>query len=317
MTRWLVLAVVTALAAPAHAQSVEAETLFVEGEKAMAAGQLDKACEAFAASNRLEARAGTLINLGLCEEKRERFASAWIAFREALTRVKDPVKKQVATERAAAVEARMSYLTIELPDASKVDGLVVKRDGQPVDIALFGRAIPIDGGKHVVVASAPGRKTWQGEVMIAKERDKSTVLIPALAPESSGAAGASIPVVTPHEETMSGPNRHRGLVITFGVVAAAGLGTGIWGSLTARGFDRDASALCPDRSMPCADADRANALLDRRDTRALIANIGYGIAAAGAIGAGIAWFTGRTSTSVDVAVLPSRDGANIVVGVNF
>lgn len=311
-----IAAISLALSSTAHAQSVEAETLFVEGEKAMAAGQLDKACEAFAASNRLEARAGTLINLGLCEEKRERFASAWIAFREALTRVKDPVKKQVATEHAGAVEAKLSYLTIELPDASKVDGLAVTRDGQALDAALFGRAIPIDGGKHTVVARAPGKKPWTGDVMIAKTRDKSTVLIPALEAES-GTSTVIAPIPPPEPAKPGGGNRHKTLAITFGLVGAAGLGAAIFGSVTARGFDRDASKLCPDLSMPCADAMEANRLLDRRDARALIANVGYGVTAVGLVAAGIAWFVGRPSSRADVAVLPTRDGANITVRVGF
>ncbi len=303
-----ILVVLAALGAPARAQSVEAETLFVEGEKLMAAGQIDKACDAFAASNRLEARAGTLINLGLCEEKRQRFASAWIAFREALTRVKDPVKKQVATERAAAVEARLSYLTIELP-YPKIDALTITRDNQPVDPALFGRAIPIDGGQHSVVASAPGRVRWTGSVQIANERDKTTVLVPQLAEDTGPVA---VPVA-PHDAG----NRHRGMALTFGVVGLAALGVGIWGSVTSRSLDRDANELCPDLSMPCVMASEANRLLDRRDTRALIANIGYGVAAAGAIAATVAWLTGRSSSNADVAVVPTRDGANITVRVGF
>jgi len=307
-----IAAISLALAPVAHAQSVEAETLFVDGEKLMTAGQYDKACEAFAASNRLEARAGTLINLGLCEEKREHFASAWIAFREALTRVKDPVKKQVAIERAAAVEAKLSYLTIELPDASKVDGLAVTRDGQPVDRALFGRAIPVDGGKHSVVARAPGRKAWTGDVMIANARDKSTVLVPALTID--GVAAPVRPTARDVPDTS-----HHGIAIVFGTIGVAGLGVGIWGALSARGLNRDASDLCPDLSMPCADAMRANQLLDKRDTRAMIATVGFGLAAAGAIAATIAILTGHSSDpDADiVTVTPSREGATLGVRFGF
>jgi hypothetical protein len=288
---------------PAHAQSVEAETLFAEGEKLMAAGKLGEACDAFAASNRIEARAGTLINLGLCQEKREKFASAWIAFRDALTRVKDPVKKQFATEHAAALEARFSSLTIELP-TGKVDGLVVTRDGQPVDAALFGRAIPVDGGKHTVVANAPGRKTWTGDVQIANERDRSTVLIPALVLDASVPAR---PVREVPDKT------HHTAALIFGSIGAAGLGFGIYGAVTARGFDHDAKDLCPDQSMPCAMASRANQLLDKRDTRALVANIGFGVAAAGAIAATIAILTGHASPDSDIAVTPRGDGATVQV----
>jgi len=45
-------------------------------------------CEAFDASNRLEPRAGTLIALGDCREKNQQLASAWSAYKDALTRVR-------------------------------------------------------------------------------------------------------------------------------------------------------------------------------------------------------------------------------------
>ena len=313
MIRALLSIALLAIATPAVAQSVEAETLFVEGEKQMAAGQYAAACEAFAASNRLEARAGTLINLGLCEEKRERYASAWIAFREALTRVKDPVKKQVATEHAAAVEARLSYLTIELPLASKVEGMVVLRDGQPVDAALFGRAIPVDGGAHTVSARAPGKAEWTRDVIIATERERSIVTIPVLGGETSAPV---LPVASPVREHRTG-NRHTGLTLAFGAVGLIGLGTGIVAGVLARGSDRDAAALCPDLDTPCTMAERANDLLDRRDRYAVVANVGYGLAAAGVIAAGISWFTGRVPSPANVAVVPTREGANITVRVTF
>lgn len=298
-----------ALGAPARAQSVEAETLFVEGEKLMAAGNYDKACDAFAASNRLEARAGTLINLGLCEEKRERYASAWIAFRESLTRVKDPVKKQVADERIAAIEEKLSYLTIGLADGAKVDGLVVSRDGQVVDPALYSRAIPVDGGSHVVEARAPGKQTWTKAVQVAAERARVTVDVPVLE------VGSATTPAVPHTDAPG--NKYTGRIVLFGVIGAAGLGTGIWGAVTARSADRDAQALCPDPEASCADAARANALLDRRDRRALIANIGFGVAAAGAIATIVTWIVGRPSPRADVAVIPAPDGANITVRIGF
>lgn len=179
---------------------------------------------------------------------------------------------------------------------------MVSRDGSPVDSALFGRAIPVDGGNHLVVARAP----WSSNVAVAKERDRSTVLVPVLEPEATIGATPSVVRDTP-------ANSHQGMAIAFGVVGVAGLGAGIFGGVTARGFDRDATALCPDLGMPCDMADRANELLD---TRALVANIGFGVAAAGAIAATVAWLTGRSS-STDVAVVPAPDGTNILVRVPF
>src|SRR5450432_1219815 len=76
----------------AYAQSAEAEQLFSDGDKDMKLGKLEQACDAFEASNRIETRAGTLIRLGQCREDLHELASAWSAYKDAVTRVKDPKK---------------------------------------------------------------------------------------------------------------------------------------------------------------------------------------------------------------------------------
>ena len=76
------------LTATAHAQSAEAEAMFNEGDKLMAAGKLAEACSAFEASNNMDPRAGTLIRLGECREQNHQIASAWSAYKDALGRVK-------------------------------------------------------------------------------------------------------------------------------------------------------------------------------------------------------------------------------------
>src|SRR5206468_11468525 len=79
-TRFAVVAIAIAvlLAATggrARAQSAEAEALFSDGDRPMTAGKLAEACDAFEASNRIEARAGTLIRLGECRAKNNQLAS--------------------------------------------------------------------------------------------------------------------------------------------------------------------------------------------------------------------------------------------------
>src|SRR5450432_2336877 len=90
----------------ARAQSAEAEALFNDGARLMAAGQLAEACEAFEASNRIESRAGTLIRLGECREQNHQLASAWSAYKDALTRVRDPQKRALAESKVAQLEPR-------------------------------------------------------------------------------------------------------------------------------------------------------------------------------------------------------------------
>src|SRR6185503_11270900 len=95
---------VVASARTARAQSAEAEALFNDGDAKMKAGKLDEACQAFEASNRIEPRAGTLIRLGECREQNKQLASAWSAYKDALTRVKDTNKKVIAQGRVSDLE---------------------------------------------------------------------------------------------------------------------------------------------------------------------------------------------------------------------
>src|SRR5438477_7089606 len=96
--------VIAAASTDARAQSAEAQALFNDGAKLMKQGKLAEACDAFEASNRIEARAGTLIRLGECREANHELASAWSAYKDALTRVKDPKKQKLATARIAEIE---------------------------------------------------------------------------------------------------------------------------------------------------------------------------------------------------------------------
>ena len=59
-----------------------------------------------------------------------------------------------------AIEPRLSYLTISVPDDSRIDGLVVNRNGAPVDPVLWNRAVPVDGGSYSIGGLAPGHEQW-------------------------------------------------------------------------------------------------------------------------------------------------------------
>src|SRR5215510_13654601 len=115
---------ILAAGSPARAQSAKAEALFDDGNRLMAGGKLAQACEAFEASNRIEPRAGTLIRLGDCREQNRQLASAWSAYKDASKLATDPRKQKFATTRAASLEPRLSYLTIAVPDQTRIRGLV-------------------------------------------------------------------------------------------------------------------------------------------------------------------------------------------------
>ena len=307
---------------PVRAQNAGAEALFSEGERLLKDGKTAEACDAFEGSNRLEPRAGTLINLGLCREQNKQLASAWSAFKAALTRVKDPKKKEVAVARVAAIEPKLSYLTISVPDESRIDGLVVTRNGQTVDPALWNRAVPIDGGTYSIGGKAPGHEEWSTKLDVPAELGKVSVEVPRFKelaklvepppPITTVTQPPPQPIEGGHAPSMFTSKRKVALgVAGVGVVA---IGAAIVLGIQAKGFQDDAYALCPTPSMPCVRGDEANDLMETGRSRALGANIAYGVGGAAVVGAVVLWFIGAPSASEGrVAVTPRANGLDVAV----
>jgi len=317
----------------AHAQSAEAEGLFNDGNKLMAEGKLAQACDAFEASNRVEPRAGTLNRLGECHEQNHQLASAWSAYKDALTRAKDPRKREFAAAKATALEARLSYLTVSVSDENRIDGLTLTRDGKSFDPMLWNRALPVDGGDYVIVGHAPGHEEWQTTAHVPIEGAKVSVAVPKLkelikltspATPQPATAQPTTPAVT--ERTDREAVRSRGMFTTrrriaIGVAGASviGLVAGVIFGESSKGKQDDAFKRCPDPATPCTQADQANALIKSSHSRSLEANVAFGIAAAAAIGAGVLWFTGAPDAenprrvSVVPSVAPGETGV-VVMG---
>ena len=147
--RALSLAIVSLLfCSTAHAQSAEAEALFREGKRLVKQGKLAEGCDKIAASEKLEASVGTLLNLGDCREKQGQLASAWAAFKEAegLARRDGNDEKRLAEarRRSAALEPKLSSLEIDVQ--RRAPGMTIKRGDDAIDPAAWNTAVPVDPG---------------------------------------------------------------------------------------------------------------------------------------------------------------------------
>jgi hypothetical protein len=315
MLRWLLI-VAIAWPAAADAQNAEAEALFIDGGRLMDQGKIAEACEAFEASNRIEARAGTLLRLGECREKNHQLASAWSAYKDALARAKDPKKEAFAVERIAELEHQLSTLTIQVPAAAQVEGLQLTRDGHPIDRALWNLAMPMDGGTYQLSAHAPGRREWTATVVVPETSGKIAVSVPELEVTAEPAKSPPAPEVRVTAERATWTGRRQAAIATGIGAIGAGIAGGVLGAL-ARSDQHDAEALCTP-NVPCADGSHAQALIDRAHTRALETNIAFGVAGAAAIATVALWLTGAPQAG-DVAIVPTitPDGAAVAIGARF
>jgi len=173
-----------AQAEPSADDKALATMLFQDGRTLMAAGRIAEACQKLAESQRLDPGGGTLLNLALCHEQEGRLARSWSEFKEAASVARRDGRRDRESEAASHIESlepRLSRLTIVVPAGTQVEGLVIERDGHEVGPGAWSTAIPIDGGAHVVRATALGRDPFTATIAIAKEADNQTVEIPVLA----------------------------------------------------------------------------------------------------------------------------------------
>ncbi|MFO0570247.1 MAG: hypothetical protein U0263_31690 [Polyangiaceae bacterium] len=272
-----------------------AEALFQEGRKLADAGNHEGACQKFEASQKQDPSPGTLINLGKCHEAMGKTATAWANYKEAEALARNMSRSSqetAATERANAIEPKLSRLTIQAPPKA-VDGLVVKRGGISISVDALGTAAPVDPGDYVVEASAPGYKPWTGKVKVGKDGESATLLIPNLekgpdAPAAVEPAGnKSTAAVAPEARVKSddggGSTRTIGYVLT-GVGAVGLLAGGYFGYAASQQASdaEDDPTLCPQKQCTARGRDE----IDSAKSKALISTIGVGVGVA-ALGTGV------------------------------
>ncbi len=133
----------------AHSPSPAADALFEQGRAALAKGDLETACARFRGSDQIDPQPGTRANIGNCEERRGRLASAWEAFRSALQRLPATDSRQaIIKQRVKTLEARLPHLVLELAPGAPADTMV--REGTAIlgASATFGVPLPLDPGVH-------------------------------------------------------------------------------------------------------------------------------------------------------------------------
>lgn len=198
----LVSSIAFAMVPSARAQSASdkaaAESLFDEGKKLMASKKYAEACPKFEQSQKLDPGVGTLGSLGQCYEALGRTASAWATYREAAAAAAaqgQTGREKYARDKAAALQPKLSRMTILVPSTSDVPGLDVRRDGEQIPRAVWGTPLPVDPGLHTIEAYAPGKKKWTTGVEVGAVSAQANVAIPAL--EDDAAATPPPPPVKP------------------------------------------------------------------------------------------------------------------------
>ena len=323
--RALVLAASLALASagrPALAQSTSekaAQTAFDDGMKLLGQGKTAEACPKLEESQRLDPAMGTQFRLAECWEKLGRTASAWALFRQVVSEAQAAGREDraaVSVARAAALEPRLTRISILVAPSARVPGLIVRHDGAVVEEALWGRGVAVDPGDHLISASAPGKTSW--ETQQQARSGMVEVTIPRLAPGSGAVAPEEkSPPASESPAEASGPQRSVAPGLVLGSAALAGIGAGIIFAVVANG-QRDevvtrkaaiqnvAPFNCLGTSAACTTLDNTARSAATLSNAAFWTFLGSGLAAAGAV-TYLVWPTAKPTTpsATVVHVLPS------------
>jgi len=312
-------------------EKATAEAVFEEGMRLIKQGKFAEACPKFEMSQRVEPAVGTMLYLAECYEKTNRSASAWAMFREAASLAEtsgQTERMKTAQARAAHLETRLSWLTIEVAKDAFVPGLQLRRNAVLISTELSGTPSPVDPGEVVVDASAPGHLPFSTKVKVAiKARVVVTIPLlaaspdaaPAAAPTAASQDGASPLPVAPATAQAGNPppaqspapaQAERASPIPW-VVAGAGvvaLGIGTYFGFRAISKANDAEELCPNGH--CLDESGETAA-DDAHSAAKISNVSFALGAVAVATGAVLYFTLPTKKGTQVGVLPMFEPSSV------
>ncbi|HEY5377157.1 MAG TPA: hypothetical protein VIK01_25930 [Polyangiaceae bacterium] len=263
MARFMILAVAMLVGLPARHASADdpppvsqADETFLAGRALLKDKRYAEACSKFQQSQAEDPASGTLLALAYCQELSGLLATSWssyLAAAQLAEREGHADRQTAATERARALAARVSSVTVSVPpELLELPGFHVSRDGAELERASFGVPIPMDGGSHAFVATAPGRVSWSNTVTLRAEGDQKTLVLPVLdsAPPAPRPAPKESPKLAPLPATDSGRGdsslalKRASLVLAAGSVVGLCLGTAFALSAKSENDESNADGHC-------------------------------------------------------------------------
>ncbi|MEP6653386.1 MAG: hypothetical protein ABJA82_08515 [Myxococcales bacterium] len=309
VTVGVVAAGASARAEPSADDKALATMLFQEGRLLMSEGRIPEACQKLQESQRLDPGGGTILNLALCHEQEGRLARSWSEFKEALVVARRDGRRDREVEAAnhvVALEPRVSRLTIVVAPGAQVEGLRIERDGREVGRGAWSTALPVDGGDHVVRATALGREPFVTKVVMRTESDARTVEIPVLATPVVVVTSSQPATAEPTTAVVTPTRLRRGGIAMAGagVIALGAAGYVLSTAITAR---NDADPHCWIDGCDAVGLQRRNDAVFRGNLATLL-----GIGGVVLVGAGATLFyLGRRPT---VATREPRVSSRFMLG---
>jgi hypothetical protein len=330
-----------ASADPSPADIKTARQLFSEAEQLRAQGDCAGAVTKLRQAIAIKETPGLRFHLAHCEERLGQLVQANTDYRRASELIRGgmsaPDVQRLLEPAQESLSERVPTVRIRVPELTPP--VRVHLDGQELGRDALSNFIPVDPGKHTVLAEAEGYDPFRIELSIAEGDDRvveaklrssgtarvaagKTAVAPGQAPAALVSATAA-PVDPKHDG--SGFGAREAVVLGETALALVGVGVGVtfWFKYQAANDEVNgyydiidaAPGGCgqnagPSMSVPCAELEAA--LLDRAKAGnvALAGFIGAGAFGAAAVATWLLWPT-RTPKDAAVLVVPFPGGAAV------
>jgi hypothetical protein len=298
-----------------------AQKTFEAADELYEAGRFEEAMSAFRGSYEIVASPNSLLMIARSERELGHFPEAYELFERSLALAEDGAGRYAETARATREELaalRDSLGFVELDQSQLPEGTTLRLDERVLSGTALSRPIAVAPGAISLELKTPDGKSSQRAINVARG---TTERVTFGADNAAGAATDPMRAAAPSSATTQVPaqphSASAGVVrplrsaafIAGGVAAAGVLGFGIFGALNESTF-HDLRDKCS--SASCAASQQSE--IDRGRRYQLLANVGLGVAIAGAA-------TGATlyvlSLSPQRAVLASVGPGSVLITGRF
>jgi hypothetical protein len=294
-------------------EKVLAESLYLDGRRRLAEGDLENACAKLAESQRLDPASGTALNLADCYERQGKIASAWTSYKATLElarRAQRSDRIEIAAQKMKELEPRISKLTLTI-SSREPTGLSVFVDGVGLGSGGIGAPLALDAGPHRVVLTVPGGGRTDQRIELDEGEARVVELV--------------LPVVPPpkrddikrEEEVRPAAARSGatwvyalgGTLLGLGAGSlAVGIGTGVQALVLGGEVDRE----CPKRACSASGF----AAYEEANTFATASNVTFAVGA-GVAAAGLGFVVAGTLLGPRSVALTIRPNGNVAATLSF
>lgn len=277
----------SAAAGPSAADRNTARRLAVEGQKALKAGDFDKAADHFQRANELVNAPTLLLGLARARVGQGRLLEAYELYDKIVrssvdTDASKAFKKAVTDAKAesALLESRLAWVTVSVRGAEPSQATVTL-NGQPLPTAALGVERPVNPGAIHARAEAEGYRPAEAEVQLKEgERGPTVELMLVELPKTEAApALAQAPVMSSDGGGSSESNQTLQTLGYVGIgVGGAGIAIGAVAGIIAYNRHAELQQICGNSNScaapPGTDPARTAKLQNDYHKFATVANIG-------------------------------------------